>query len=136
MGSTEPTADVLRAREPGLGIALTHVAALAIGAEAIVLTERWNHWRLGSLAAIAVFAVVSDVMAVESGSSKIKTSGTGLGIVFVAVLLGPAPGALIGMLAVALGWFRSCEAPHYLRNNLVVYGLFPLASGLFFGATT
>src|SRR5437588_9324012 len=59
-----------------------------------------------------------------------------LGTVLAAALYGGAPAALIGMLTVALGWFRWREAPHYLRNNLVTYLWFPLAGGLFFGAIT
>jgi diguanylate cyclase (GGDEF)-like protein len=40
------------------------------------------------------------------------------------------------MLTIGVGWFRWREASHYLRNNLVLFGWFPLASGLFFGAAT
>jgi diguanylate cyclase (GGDEF)-like protein len=73
-------------------------------------------------------------MSVQSGTSKIKFSGMALGVVLAAALYGPAPAALIGMLTIASTWFKWREAPHYLRNNLVTYGWFPLASALFFGA--
>src|SRR5437588_2651298 len=59
-----------------------------------------------------------------------------LGPVLAAALYGPAPAALIGMLTVAVGWFRWRQAPHYLPNNLVTFLCVPLASGLFFGAVT
>jgi diguanylate cyclase (GGDEF)-like protein len=86
--------------------------------------------------AIAAFAVGSDLMSVQSDSSKIKFSGMALATVLVAVRYGGAPAALIGMLTIAVGWFRWREASHYLRNNLATYAWFPLASGLFFGAVT
>jgi diguanylate cyclase (GGDEF)-like protein len=113
-----------------------HAAAVLIAAAAVALTWSWNRWSLLPLAALALFAVGSDLMSVHSGSSKIKFSGMALGTVLAAVRFGPAPAALIGMLTMAIGWFRWREAPHYLRNNLVTFGWFPLASGLFFGAVT
>ena len=36
------------------------------------------------------------------------------------------------MLTIAVGWLRSREASHYLRNNLVTFAWFPLLGGLFF----
>ncbi len=123
-------------RRPGWAVALVHAGAVAIGALAVVSTWSWNHWSLWPLAAIAAFAVGSDLMSVPSDSSKMKVSGVALGTVLAAVRFGPAPAALIGMLTMAVGWFRWREAGHYLRNNLVTFAWFPLASGLFFGATT
>jgi diguanylate cyclase (GGDEF)-like protein len=51
-----------------------------------------------------------------------------------AVLLGGGPAALVGVATIAIGWFRSHEAAHHLRNNLFVYAWFPLLSGLIFHA--
>jgi diguanylate cyclase (GGDEF)-like protein len=126
------TAMARGARARGPAVALAQVVALAGAATVFVLTERWNSWRLWPLLAIAVYAIVSDLTAVETGSSKLKVSGGALGIVLAAVLLGGGPAALVGMLAAAVGWFRWREAPHYLRNNLVTFTCFPLASGVFF----
>ena len=136
MGTTEATAATVHARQPGVGVALTHAGLVVIAGGAVILTASWNRWSLGPLAAIAAFAVGSDLMSVHSGSSKIKISGVALGTVLVAVLFGGAPAALVGMLTIGVGWFRWREASHYLRNNLVLFGWFPLASGLFFGAAT
>jgi diguanylate cyclase (GGDEF)-like protein len=136
MGLTEPSEALGRQRQPGPGVVLVHALALAAAGGAVVLTSGWDRWRLGPVLAIAVFAVGSDLMSVSSDSSKLKLSGMALGTVLAAVLYGGAPAALIGMLAIAVGWFRWREAPHYLLNNLVTYAWFPLASGLFFGAAT
>src|SRR5437660_8308678 len=121
---------------PGRGVILLQAAAVMLAALAAALTWSWDRWPVWPLLAVAIFAVGSDLMSVHSGSSKIKFSGMALGTVLAAALYGPAPAALIGMLTVAVGWFRWREAPHYLRNNLVTFLWFPLASGLFFGAVT
>ena len=109
--------------------ALTPFAALAT----VVLTPGLAHWRLGQLAIIAVFAIASDLTAVQT-ASKLKMSGSFLGIVLAAVLLGGGPAALIGVLTIAVGWLRWREAPHYFVNNLADYAWFPLLAGLFFHA--
>jgi diguanylate cyclase (GGDEF)-like protein len=133
MGRAEPSEGSLRPREPGPGVVLIHALALAVAAGAVALTLGWNRWSLGPVIAIAAFAIGSDLMSVHSDSSKIKFSGILLSTVLAAVLYGGAAAGLIGALAVAVGWFRWREDPHYLRNNLVTYTWFPLASGLFFG---
>jgi diguanylate cyclase (GGDEF)-like protein len=115
---------------------LIQATALLAAVAAITLTWSWNRWSLLPLAAIAVFSIGSDLTSVQSGTSKIKFSGVGLGMVLAGALYGGAPAALVGVLTVAVGWFKWREAPHYLRNNLVTYLWFPLAGGLFFWAIT
>jgi diguanylate cyclase (GGDEF)-like protein len=129
---TAPSLD----RTPGRVTAFVHATAVLIAAIVVALTWSWNDWSLWPLAALALFAVGSDLMCVESGSSKIKFSGGAFATVLAGALFGGAPAALIGMLMVAVGWFKHREAPHYFRNNLVTYAWFALASGLFFGAVT
>ncbi len=123
-------------RRPGRGVFVVYAAALVLAAAAISLTWSWNSWNVLGVTAIAVFAVVSDLKSVPTHSRKLKVSGVALGTVLAAVRFGPAPAALIGLLACAVGWFRWREAPHYLRNNLVTFGWSALAAGLLFGATT
>jgi diguanylate cyclase (GGDEF)-like protein len=123
-------------RHPGPAVVVVQAIAVAAAAAAIALTWGWNRWSPWPLAAIAVFSIGSDLTSVQSGTSKIKFSGVGLGMVLAAALYGGAPAALVGILTVAVGWFKWREAPHYLRNNLVTYLWFPLAGGLFFGAIT
>jgi diguanylate cyclase (GGDEF)-like protein len=101
---------------------------------AIALTSGADHWDAWSLMLLAVFTVASDLMYVETDSSKLKVSGSFLGLILAAVLLGGGPAACIGVLTIAIGWVRSREAPHYFRNNLVTYAWFPLAAALFFHA--
>jgi diguanylate cyclase (GGDEF)-like protein len=93
--------------------------------------DNWNPWGLGLL---ALFTVASDLMSVETDSSKLKVSGSFLGLILAAVLLGGGPAALIGVLTIAIGWTRSRESQHYFRNNVVTYAWFPLAAALFFHA--
>jgi diguanylate cyclase (GGDEF)-like protein len=75
--------------------------------------------------------VLSDLTNVEI-TAKLRVSGSFLGLMLAAVLLGGGPAALVGVLTVAVGGLRSREAPHYLRNNLATYAWFPLCTGLFF----
>jgi diguanylate cyclase (GGDEF)-like protein len=98
------------------------------------LTMSWDHWTQGPLVSIAVLAIVSDLTAVQAGAAKLRVSGTLLGLMLAAVLLGGGPAALIGMMAIAVGWFRSREPLIGLAANLVTYAWFPLVSGLFFHA--
>ncbi len=120
-------------RRPWPLAVLVQAGAVLVGVVAVALTWSWNDWSLLPLAAIAAFAIGSDLMSFQD-ASKLKCSGMALGVVLAAALYGPAPAALIGMLTVAVGWFKWREAPHYFRNNLVTFAWFPLASGLFFGA--
>jgi diguanylate cyclase (GGDEF)-like protein len=109
---------------------------VAAAAATIVLTSSWDDWNLGQLVAIAVLVIVSDLTSVQSGVGKLRVSGALLGLMLAAVLLGGGPAALLGVLAIAVGWFRSREPLHYLGSNLITYAWFPLASGLFFHAAT
>jgi diguanylate cyclase (GGDEF)-like protein len=125
-----------RRRPSGRQVALLQVVALGVAAALAAVTsgsDRWDAWSLG---VIALLTVGSDLTYVETGSAKLKVSGSFLGIILAAVLLGGGPAALIGVLSIAIGWFRSREAGHYLRNNLATYAWFPLLSGLFFHAAT
>jgi diguanylate cyclase (GGDEF)-like protein len=109
-----------------------HLLAAATAVGVIILTEGFDHWNLATLLVLAVFTIISDLTAVEIGSTRLKISGTFLGIVPAAVLLGGGPAALIGVLTIAIGWFRSREAGHYLRNNLITFAWAPLVGGLLF----
>jgi diguanylate cyclase (GGDEF)-like protein len=112
-----------------------HWTALACAIAVVLVTAQPARWSPPwPLLVIALFAVVSDLSAVDTGSTKVKVSGSFLGIMLAAVLLGGVAAALVGVLTMATGWFRWREPPHYLRNNLVTYTWFPLASGLFFHA--
>jgi diguanylate cyclase (GGDEF)-like protein len=70
------------------------------------------------------------------GGAKLKISGSLLGLMLAAVLLGGGPAAVIGMLTIAIGWVRWRERPANLGLNLVSYAWFPLASGIVFHVMT
>ncbi len=121
-------------KQPPRRILIGETFALLLAIALIVLTTGSDHWVVGKLIVVAVVTVISDLTSVETASAKLKVSASFLGLMLAAVLLGPGPGALIGMLTIAIGWFRWREAPHYLLNNLVAFAWFPLLSGFFFQA--
>jgi diguanylate cyclase (GGDEF)-like protein len=133
---TEGTRVGRELREPGASRAALHGLALGGAAILVVATAGRADWDWKTLAVIAVLTIVSDLTSVETGSAKLKVSGCLLGLILAAVLLGGAPAAIIGVLTIAIGWFRWREAPHYLINNLATYAWFPLLAGLFFHAAT
>ena len=112
------------------------LAAFAAAVVVAALTANTARWDLSSLLVIATLTIASDFTGVETGSTKLKVSGSFLGLLLAAVLLGGPPAALIGVATVLIGWFRWRETGHYLRNNVVAYAWFPLLGGLFFHLTT
>jgi diguanylate cyclase (GGDEF)-like protein len=110
--------------------------AFVVAGLTVAATAGGDQWRPWPLIALAAFTVASDLMFVETDSRKLKVSGSFLGLILAAVLLGGGPAALIGVLTIAIGWVRSRESQHYLRNNLLTYAWFPLAAALFFHAAT
>src|SRR5579863_3144203 len=123
-------------RSPGMGFAAVEVLALGAAAVAFVASLGWDKWSLGSLAAITVLAVVSELMSFQAEGGTLRVSGTLLGIVLASVLLGGGPGAVVGLATCGMGWFRRRESAATLLNNLVTYAWFPLACGIFFHIAT
>jgi diguanylate cyclase (GGDEF)-like protein len=121
-------------RQPSWGVGVLHVLVLAAAGAVVVLNAGSARWNAGTFTVVAVFTVVSGLTYVETGSTKLKVSGTLLGLTLAGVLLGGGPAALIGALTICVVWFRSREAPHYFRNNLATFVWFPLVGGLFFHA--
>ncbi|MGH2866070.1 MAG: hypothetical protein ACRDNK_00675, partial [Solirubrobacteraceae bacterium] len=109
-------------------------AALAAAAVVGVLGGASDHWRLVPLVMIAGFTIASDRMGVDVGRTVV--SGSFLGIVLAAVLLGSGPAALIGAVTIVVGWSRMREAPHWFWSNLANFIWFPLIAGLFFTVAT
>jgi diguanylate cyclase (GGDEF)-like protein len=123
-------------RNPGWQLGAAQLVEFAAAVGVFFLTTGWDRWSTGPLIAIAVLAIVSDLTSVQGTFGKLQVSGTLLGLMLAAVLLGGGPAALIGILAIAVGWVRWREPPIGLSTNLVTYAWFPLASGLFFHAST
>jgi diguanylate cyclase (GGDEF)-like protein len=132
VANTKPNVAEQPRRRPSRAVALVHAHALAAGVGLIVLTASSDRWQLGPFAVIAILTVISDLTSVEAGTAKLKLSGSFLGIMLAAVLLGGGPAAVVGVLSIAIGWFRWREAPHYLRNNLASFMWFPLIASAFF----
>ena len=108
---------------------LAPVAAVAVS----LLTDT-SSWRLGPCLVLAAFTVGSDLMAVKL--SRVWLSGSFLGIILTAVLLGTGPAVAVGALTIIVGWLHVREAPHWFFNNLANFTWFPLLAGLFFRYTT
>ncbi len=124
----------VRTTPHGRAIAVIQLLGFAAAALTIAATAGGDSWDPWPLALLAAFTVASDLMSVETESSKLKVSGSFLGLILAVVLLGGGPAALIGVLTISIGWVRSREAPHYFRNNLLTYAWFPLAAAVFFHA--
>jgi putative nucleotidyltransferase with HDIG domain len=90
-------------------------------------------WKPALLVTLAGFSVFGDLRAIEAGT-KVKISGSFLSLVLAMVFLGGAQAALIGVVTIAICWFRWRESPSDLVNNLLAYAWFPLLGGLVFHA--
>jgi diguanylate cyclase (GGDEF)-like protein len=110
--------------------AVAQYAALAAVVAGCLLTSPLDHWQPVQLLVILVFAVGSELTSVNAGSVWI--SGSFLGIVLAAVVLGGGPAALIGVATIIVGWVHTREIGHLFRNNLVIFGGFPLITGTIF----
>jgi diguanylate cyclase (GGDEF)-like protein len=118
-------------RQPARAVFWAQVVAAVLAVVAVVLTSNLDHWQIWPLIVISLFAIASDLTAVSTGP-MLRVSGSFLGIVLAAVLLGGGPAAVVGVLTIAVGWIRWRESPHYLVNNLANYAWFPLLAGLLF----
>src|SRR5437588_2644429 len=110
MDSAAATAGNYGARKPGPGVALVHGLALVSAAGVAAATAGSARWSTSPLVLIAVFTIVSGLTYVETGSTKVHVSGSFLGIMLAAVLLGGGPAASIGVVSMAIGWLRRREA--------------------------
>jgi len=98
------------------------------------------NWDLPLFASLLAFAVVSDLLAIDttanpSANHRLLMSGSFIALVLAMVLLGGAPAALIGVTTMAVGHLRWHERRDLFLNNLVAYAWFPLLGGLLFQAT-
>jgi diguanylate cyclase (GGDEF)-like protein len=104
-------------------------AAAVVGAYASSLSL----WHVTQFAVIVALTIAGDLLSVEAGT-KIRVSGTSLGVTLALVLQGPAPAMAVGVLGVAVGWLHSREQARHLLNNITNFAWFPLLGGLFFHA--
>ncbi|MDQ3729595.1 MAG: HD-GYP domain-containing protein [Actinomycetota bacterium] len=119
-----PSRAIIAAEWLLLGAALVSGALLASDAD----------WDLALIAILLATSVASDLRAIEITANKVKASGSFLAIVTAVVLLGAAPGALIGVITILAGWAGSRYGRADLLVNVVVYACFPLVTGAAFHA--
>jgi diguanylate cyclase (GGDEF)-like protein len=122
------------ARIPGRGFVLLRVVLFGAAVSVIVLLDGAGRWSVAPLAVIATFTVVSGLTYVDSGSQELQVSGSFLGLMLAAVLLGGGPAATVGVVSILIAWLRAREPWYHLCNNIVTYAWFPLIGGEFFHA--
>jgi putative nucleotidyltransferase with HDIG domain len=111
--------------------------ALAAAAALAVATAGVASWNLPLLVSLFMFAVVSDLWAIDTSANpsdqhRLLMSGSFLALVLAMVLLGGAPAALIGVGMIVVGHVRFGERRDLFLNNLVAYAWFPLLGGMMF----
>ncbi len=119
----------------GRRLLAVHVTLLAAAvAVAVVTTATLNvaWWQPWYLLTMIVLAVISDLTSSPLPSGLMGISGSFLGIMLAAVILGGPPAAIVGAFTIGIGWFRYRERGDTFRNNLATYIWFPLLSGLLF----
>src|ERR1700759_1182488 len=138
MATTTATPLELPPRQPGRGMAVARALALAAAGGKVWITAPAGNWNLVSMGVITVFATVSDLTAVESGHSRLKVSGTALGLMLAVILLGAAPAAVIGVVTLLVGWIcrPNRSRVHLIGADLVIYAWLLLIIGLFFHGAT
>jgi diguanylate cyclase (GGDEF)-like protein len=131
-----PGAPVRREPVHPRAVATVHCVLFAAAVVVAVLTANTTNWNLAELLILIALAVTSELTAtlLPSGKSVMYISGSGLGITLAAVVLGGSAGAIVGVLTIAMTWYRWREPGHVFRNNLVTFAWFPLLSGLMFHA--
>jgi|HubBroStandDraft_6_1064221.scaffolds.fasta_scaffold16419_5 diguanylate cyclase (GGDEF)-like protein len=121
-----------RTREPGLGVAVVHAIALAAGGAVIWSTSGLDQWRVGTLVVLMSFTTVSVLTDFATGATKVRVSGLPIALTAAIVLLGPAPAAAVGVLAMFVSWTRTRAKWHIVLNNVATFMWYPLLAGLFF----
>jgi putative nucleotidyltransferase with HDIG domain len=110
------------------------LGALAAAAVVALLSDGWSDWDLPLLATLTALSIISDLIAIEIRVTRVLVSASLTTIVIGAVLLGPAPAALMGVVTILAGWAKHRYEADYLLINLVTYACFPLAAALTYHA--
>ena len=108
------------------------LSLLAAAVALSVVTGYTGWWQPVYIIVLVVLSVLSELTSTRLPSSGVFISGSFLGIMLAAVLLGGAPAAIVGALTITIGWFSSRERNEVFRQNLVTFIWFPLLSGLLF----
>ena len=119
-------------RTPGNGVLAVHFVVLVLAALLSVVTSADDRWSIAPLIVITLFTVTSDLTYVEDRSSRVYVSGSFVGLIIAAVLLGGGPASVVGVVSILIGWLRSRESRYSLANNVATYVAFPAVAGVFF----
>src|SRR4051794_5716194 len=119
---------------PSKAVLAVEYASLGVAAVIAVLAAGSANWDLGLMAVLVVCASVSDLVALDTASARMKVSGSFLSLTLAVVLLGGAPAAIVGVVSILVGWLRWRYSRAGLLNNLVAYAWFPLLGGIAFDA--
>jgi putative nucleotidyltransferase with HDIG domain len=118
---------------PPRSVLVVSTAVLCASVVGAIAAADSANWDLATGALLLVFAVVSEQMAVLVKSLRVSVSGSFLAIVVAMVLLGGAPAAAIGVLAVITGGIKD-RRPLLIIPNAAIYASFPLICGVAFHA--
>jgi putative nucleotidyltransferase with HDIG domain len=110
-------------------IALEALALVGVLAVAIWRAP-FGDWDIAVLLVLLALSITADLSAFDSVASRIKVSASFLAVVVGAVVLGGAPGALIGAVTMLASWVRFRWPLHDLLINLNAYAWAPLLAGL------
>ncbi len=110
------------------------LAALAGAAGVALASDGWSNWDLSLLATLTALSIVSDLIAIETRVNRTLVSASLMTIVIGAVLVGPAPAAVMGAVTILAGWVKHRYELDYLLINLVTYVWFPLIAGIAYHA--
>jgi diguanylate cyclase (GGDEF)-like protein len=128
---SEPAARVSRELSHPRTLRFVQISLLLAAAALAVLTSSTATWNLEYLGVLIFLSALSDLTAAKLPSG-VFISGSFLGIMLAAVLLGGPPAAIVGTTTIAIGWLRTRERSATLRQNLLEFAWFPLLTGLLF----
>jgi diguanylate cyclase (GGDEF)-like protein len=112
------------------------IVLLVAGAGVAAVFGTAGHWQGMTVVILAVFSALSDRMLLQAGS-RMAISGSFLGIILAAVLVGGTAGASVGVATILCDVLMARDRWLSNLNNLTTYIWFPLLAGLtFHGLTT
>jgi putative nucleotidyltransferase with HDIG domain len=92
-------------------------------------TSREGDWEpAGLVALLAVLALVSDALTIETKGQRL--SGSFIALVLAMAFLGPAPAVAIALTTICVDTLRTKPPLQYALNNAATYAVFPLIGGL------
>jgi putative nucleotidyltransferase with HDIG domain len=108
-----------------LGLSL---ATFAVSAVVSAHVEPLGHWDLWVLVILAPLVVLGDLIEVEL--PNVRVTGSAIGLLIAAAILGPTQVWLLALLTTLLDIIRRRPRPVWAAVNLAAYGVFPLVCAL------